>query len=193
MERICVFCGASVGTGHQYARAARQLGRVLAEQGVGLVYGGGSVGLMGVLADEALAAGGRVCGVIPKRLATRELAHGGLTELHVVGSMHERKALMAELSDAFIALPGGLGTFEELFEVITWTQLGIYRKPVGLLNVSNYFESFVGLIEKAIGEGFVPPEHRQLVILEEEPSVLLQRLHSHVLPAVPRIIDLRES
>jgi uncharacterized protein (TIGR00730 family) len=193
MKRICVFCGASVGAGEQYALAARRLGRLLAERGFGLVYGGGSVGLMGILADEALAAGGDVYGVIPRRLATRELAHSGLTELHVVGSMHERKALMAELSDGFIALPGGLGTFEELFEVITWTQLGIYRKPVGLLNVSKYFESFVALIERAISECFVPPEHRQLVILDEDPARLLQRLQTHALPAVPRIIDSRES
>lgn len=151
------------------------------------------MGLMGILANAVLNSGGSVYGVIPKRLATRELAHPRLTHLEIVASMHERKARMAELADAFVALPGGLGTFEELFEVITWTQLGIHRKPVGLLNLAGYFDQLVGLIERAIMEGFVAPEHRELIVVEEEPETLIHSLSAHRLPPVPTIIGTEES
>ncbi len=193
MQRICVFCGSSLGLNQGYAKAARALGRELAGRGLDLVYGGGSVGLMGVLADTVLAEGGRVFGVIPRQLATEELAHRGLTSLKIVSSMHERKACMAEVADAFIALPGGYGTFEELFEAITWSQLGIQRKPVGLLNVARYFDPLVLLIERAIEEGFIIPENRRLVVVSESPRGLLEKLSQHRLPPVPRIITAEES
>jgi len=193
MQRICVFCGSSPGLNQGYANAARALGRELAGRGLDLVYGGGSVGLMGVLADAVLAEGGRVFGVIPRQLATEELAHRGLTSLKIVSSMHERKACMAELADAFIALPGGYGTFEELFEAITWSQLGIHRKPVGLLNTARYFDPLVLMIERAIEEGFIVPENRHLVVVSESPRELLEKLSQHRLPPVPRIISAEES
>ena len=193
MQRICVFCGSSPGLNQGYANAARALGRELAGRGLDLVYGGGSVGLMGVLADAVLAEGGRVFGVIPRQLATEELAHRGLTSLKIVSSMHERKACMAELADAFIALPGGYGTFEELFEAITWSQLGIHRKPVGLLNTARYFDPLVLMIGRAIEEGFIVPENRHLVVVSESPQELLEKLSQHRLPPVPRIISADES
>jgi len=193
MQRICVFCGSSLGLNQGYANAARALGRELAGRGLDLVYGGGSVGLMGVLADAVLAEGGRVFGVIPRQLATEELAHRGLTSLKIVSSMHERKACMAELADAFIALPGGYGTFEELFEAITWSQLGIHRKPVGLLNTARYFDPLVLMIGRAIEEGFIVPENRHLVVVSESPRELLEKLSQHRLPPVPRIISAEES
>jgi len=177
----------------RYREAARGLGRELAKKGIDLVYGGGSVGLMGIVADTVLAEGGRVFGVIPLQLATEELAHRGLTNLKIVGSMHERKACMAELADAFIALPGGYGTFEELFEAITWSQLGIHRKTVGLLNTERYFDPLVLLIDRAIAEGFIVPENRQLVVVGESPAELLEKLSKHRLPPVPSIIRAEES
>jgi hypothetical protein len=193
MQRICVFCGSSLGLNECYRDAAQTLGRELVERGLHLVYGGGSVGLMGILADTVLAEGGQVFGVIPRQLATEELAHRGLTSLKIVSSMHERKACMAELADAFIALPGGFGTFEELFEAITWSQLGIHRKPVGLLNVARYFDPLVFLIDRAIGEGFIVPENRQLVVVGESPAELLEKLSQHRLPPVPNIVTAEES
>jgi uncharacterized protein (TIGR00730 family) len=192
MKRICVFCGSSLGLNQRYTDAARALGRALAARGLGLVYGGGSVGLMGVLADTVLVEGGQVLGVIPRQLATEELAHRGLTSLKIVSSMHERKACMAELADAFIALPGGYGTFEELFEAITWSQLGIHRKPVGLLDVAGYFDPLVLLIERAIEEGFIIPENRELMVVAESPAELLEKLSQHELPRVPTIIKPEE-
>src|SRR6476659_9409503 len=153
--RICVFCGASPGNEARYVDAARAVGEGRARQGIGVVYGGGRVGLMGAVADAALAAGGEVIGVIPQELVDRELAHGGLTELHVVGSLHERKALMAELSDAFVALPGGFGTLDELMEQLTWSQLGLHRKPVGLLDVEGFWAPLIALARHAVEEGFV--------------------------------------
>jgi len=192
MRRICVFCGSSLGLNERYRDAARTLGRELAERRLDLVYGGGSVGLMGVLADTVLAGGGHVFGVIPRQLATEELAHRGLTSLKIVASMHERKACMADLADAFIALPGGFGTFEELFEAITWSQLGIHRKPVGLLNIEDYFDPLVTLIDRAIEEGFIVPQNRQLVVVGESPAELLDKLSRHRLPTVPTIISAEE-
>ena len=176
MRRICVFCGSSSGTHPAYARAARALGTELAERRIDVVYGGGRVGLMGELAEAALQAGGAVIGVIPEALSVREVAHDQLTELHVVPSMHARKALMAELSDAFIALPGGMGTLEELCEVLTWAQLGIHGKPCGLLNVARYFDPLLALFDHAVREGFVRPEHRAILIDDVEPERLVERI-----------------
>ncbi len=158
--RICVFCGSSPGDRPAYVRAAEETGRTLTARGVGVVYGGGRVGLMGALADAALAAGGDVTGVIPQSLATREIAHPGLSRLHVVGSMHERKALMAAESDAFLALPGGFGTLEELFEAVTWQQLGFHDKPCGIVNVEGYFDALLRFCDDAAGHGFVRPADR---------------------------------
>ena len=157
MQRICVFCGSQVGRRPLYAAAATALGTLLAQRGIGLVYGGGKIGLMGVVADAALAAGGEVIGVIPERLMNRELGHGGVTDLRVVDSMHERKAMMSELSDGFIALPGGYGTFEEFFEVVTWMQLGIQSKPCGLLNVGGYYDMLLALLDHASQRNLHPP------------------------------------
>ncbi len=162
MSRVCVFCGSKTGKRSLYAQEAARLGRGLAGRGHDLVYGGGATGLMGVVADSILAAGGQAIGVIPRSMATREVAHPKLTRMHVVGTMHERKALMAELSDAFVALPGGYGTFEELLEMITWAQLGIHRKPVGLLNAGGYFDPLVAMFDRAVREGFVRPRYRSL-------------------------------
>ena len=164
MRRICVFCGASPGVDPIYLELARTVGEGLAARGIGLVYGGGRVGLMGALADAALDAGGEVIGVIPQGLVDRELAHPGVTELRVVATLHERKAIMAELSDAFIALPGGLGTLEELAEVTSWAQLQLHHKPVGLLAVDDYWISLLAWLDHAVAEGFIPPAHRGLLV-----------------------------
>ncbi len=176
VQRVCVFCGSSTGHRPEYARAAQALGRVLAQRHLVLVNGGGHIGLMGVMADAALAAGGQVIGVIPQALVDRELAHRGLTELRVVDSMHARKALMAELSDACIALPGGYGTLDELCEVLTWTQLGLQSKPCGLLNVAGFFDPFLAHVERAMAEGFIRPRDRGLLRVAEEPEDLLDQL-----------------
>ena len=171
--RICVFCGSRPGSRPEYVQAARHLGEQLAARGIGLVYGGGHVGLMGTVADAVLKAGGEVIGVIPDNLVKRELSHHGLSELHVVGSMHERKALMAKLADAFIALPGGYGTFEELFEIVTWAQLGLHRKAVGILNVGGFYDGLLALVDHAIGEGFIPEDNRALLLESRESGALL--------------------
>jgi uncharacterized protein (TIGR00730 family) len=177
---ICVFCGSASGRAPTYAAAARELGELLAKRGIGLVYGGGNVGLMGELADAVLDAGGRAIGVIPQQLVDREIAHGGLTELHVVENLHQRKALMAELADAFLTLPGGVGTMEELFEVWSWGRLGLHSKPCGLLNVDGYFDSLRTLTDQMVTEGFLEPEYRELLLIEKQPNVLLDRLTAHV-------------
>jgi uncharacterized protein (TIGR00730 family) len=182
LRSICVFCGSSVGSRPEYSAAAAEVGRLLAERGIRVVYGAGKIGLMGVLADAALAVGGEVIGVIPQMLVDKELAHRGLTELRIVTSMHERKALMAELSDAFIALPGGLGTFEELFEVLTWAQLHIHHKPCGCLNVAGYFEPLNQLLDHGVAEGFLRSEQRQLLISSSNPAELLALLARHLPP-----------
>ena len=188
MKRVCVFCGSSVGVKAAYAEAARQMGRLIASKGIVLVYGGGNVGLMGVIADAALEAGAEVIGVIPRALADREIAHTGLTELHVVDSMHTRKAMMAELSDAFIAMPGGVGTFEEFFEAVTWTQLGLHRKPCGLLNVDGFYTPLVQFIDQAVTEGFIRAVHRKVIVDDDEPARLLETLATIDLPDVPKWI-----
>jgi uncharacterized protein (TIGR00730 family) len=184
---LCVFCGSSAGTRPAYAEAARAFAAELVRRGQDLVYGGGSVGLMGVVADAVLAAGGRAIGVIPRPLATKELLHTGLTETHVVASMHERKALMAQLSDGFVALPGGLGTFEELLEILTWSQLGIHQKPVGVLNVDGYWDGFTALLDRAVAEGFVSPANRALLLAADGPAALLDRLAEWKPPAGERL------
>ncbi len=176
MERICVYCGSRAGTDPAYGDAARALGRCLAERGVGLVYGGASVGLMGVIADAVLDAGGEVVGVIPQLLVDKEVAHPGVSQLHVVDGMHARKALMAEFSDGFIAMPGGLGTLEELFEMLTWGQLGMHNKPCGALSVDGYYAPLVQFLDQAVSAGFVRPEHRRLLTVESEPDSLLDAL-----------------
>ena len=178
MSRVCVFCGSKTGIRPLYAEVAGQLGSHLAGRGHDLVYGGGATGLMGVVADSILEAGGQAIGVIPRSMATREVAHPGLTRMHVVGTMHERKALMAELSDAFVALPGGYGTFEELLEMITWAQLGIHRKPVGLLNAGGYFDPLVEMFDRAVREGFVRPKYRSLCRVRAGVDELLSELES---------------
>ena len=188
MRRVCVFCGSSHGVRPAYAAAARTLGRLLVERGLGLVYGGGNVGLMGVIADAVLEAGGEVLGVIPHALMAREIGHPGVTEMHVVDSMHERKALMADRADAFIALPGGVGTFEELFEAITWTQLGLHAKPCGLLNVDGFYDDLLGFLDHAWAEGFIKPETRAIVKASADPGELLDLLASARMPDVPRWI-----
>ena len=193
MQRVCVFTGSSAGVRGEYRDAAHDLGRLLAQRGIGLVYGGARVGLMGAVADAALEAGGSVIGVIPEALVAKEIAHTGLTELRVVGSMHERKALMADLSDAFVALPGGWGTLEEFFEVLTWAQLGLHRKPCGLLNVAGYFDGLLTFADHAAGEGFVRREHREMMFVADTPDVLLDRMARHQPPAVEKWIDRVET
>ena len=176
IRSLCVFCGANSGAKLEYAAAAAAMGRLLGERKIRLVYGGGNVGMMGVLADAALAAGGEVIGVIPQMLVDKELAHRHVTDLRIVASMHERKALMAELSDAFVALPGGLGTYEELFEVLTWAQLHIHHKPVGCLNALGYFDQLGLLLDHAVTQGFLHTNQRQLLVMASDPAELLLRL-----------------
>jgi uncharacterized protein (TIGR00730 family) len=178
MKRICVFCGSNQGTRADYAGAAEKLGSHLAERGIELVYGGGCVGLMGVLADAALGNGGHVIGVIPQSLVIKEVVHEKLPDLRVVKNMHERKALMAELSDGFIALPGGFGTCEEFCEVLAWSQLGYHQKPFGLLDVAGFYRPLVQFFDHAVTEGFIRPKHRELVMVEEDVEKLLQRLET---------------
>lgn len=191
-RRVCVFCGSSRGGRPEYAAAARRIGALLAEREIGLVYGGGAVGLMGAVADAALAAGGEVIGVIPEALLEWEVAHQGLADLRVVRSMHERKALMADLSDAFAALPGGFGTLEELCEVLTWSQLGLHAKPVGLLNVAGYFDPLLALFDHAVEERFVRPAHRSLVLQSADESQLLELLASYDAAPLDKWIDRDE-
>jgi uncharacterized protein (TIGR00730 family) len=191
--RICVFCGSSVGSKREYSDAAVTLGGLLAQRKIGLVYGGGNVGLMGVIADAVLAAGGEVIGVIPHSLAEREIEHKGLTQLHVVDSMHTRKAMMADLADAFIAMPGGVGTFEEFFEAVTWTQLGLHRKPCGLFNVAGFYTPLEGFIDQAVSEGFIRPVHRTSIVVDDDPARLLDTLEKIDLPDVPKWIKRDET
>ena len=178
MPRICVFCGSRTGNQAAYSQAAAQLGTALAERGIGLVFGAGHVGLMGVLADAVLAGGGEAIGVIPQALVDRELAHRQLTALHIVESMHDRKALMAEFADAFLAIPGGYGTLEELFEIVTWKQLRLHAKPIGMLNVAGFFDPLLAWIDRAIAADFIKPKHRDLLLVGQEIDPLLDRLLS---------------
>jgi uncharacterized protein (TIGR00730 family) len=188
MRSVCVFCGSNAGARDSYIEAARRTGRVIAENGLSLVYGGAAVGLMGAVADAALAAGGRVIGVIPKALVEREIAHKGLTELFEVTSMHERKATMADRSDAFLALPGGAGTMEETIEAWTWGQLGHHAKPVGLLNVGGFFDSLLAFFDHQCRERFMRSEHRDMLIVESDPERLLARFADYRPPVVEKWI-----
>ncbi len=183
MEQVCVFCGSSDGSSPVYLEAARRTGEEIARRGLGLVYGGGKVGLMGAVADAALAAGGEVVGVMPDALVSKEIGHEGLTKLHVVGSMHERKKLMADLSDGFVALPGGYGTLEEFLEVLSWAQLSMHEKPCALLEVAGYWEPLTALFDRAVAEGFVRPNHRSLVLAGEDPGELLDLMERYRSPA----------
>lgn len=176
MKSLCVFCGSSPGANGHYADAARTFGKLIAGKGITLIFGGGKVGLMGHLADAVLASGGRAIGVIPEALMRKEVAHEGLTEIHVVKDMHIRKAMMYSLADAFVALPGGTGTLDELFEVITWNQLGFLNQPVGLLNVDGYFDRLAAFLQHTVAEHFIKAEHIDRVILDENPARLLERL-----------------
>ncbi len=189
LRRVCVFCGSSPGARPEYAAAARDVATALAERRIGLVYGGGSVGLMGVLADRVLALGGHVTGVIPQALMDLDVGHLGLPDLRIVGSMHERKALMADLADAFIALPGGLGTLDESFEILTWAQLGLHTKPFGLLNVAGYFDPLLAFLDHGVGERFLRVEHRALLLVEPSAADLLQRLMTAEPPVLDKWID----
>jgi len=182
LNRICVFCGTNAGSRPAYGVAARDLGRVLAEQGIELVYGGASVGVMGELADAVQEHGGHVTGIIPQQLMEKEAAHTGIRNLIVVASMHQRKSQMADMSDGFIAFPGGIGTLEGFFEVLTWGQLGIHAKPAGILNVERYFDGLTGFLDHAVREGFLTEAHRQNIIVESDPGVLLDRLRSYAPP-----------
>ncbi len=189
LRRITVFCGSNPGTDPAYVDAARSLGTLLAARDIGLVYGGGKVGLMGIVADTVLAAGGEVTGVIPQDLWGREVGHDGITELLVVDSMHERKLAMANRSDGFIALPGGFGTFEELFEVLTWTQLGIHDKPVGVLDVAGYYQPLLAFLDTAVTAGFLRPPHRALLQAASDPAELVDRLAAWVPVASPKWLE----
>lgn len=186
MRRICIFCGSSTGRNPIYAEQAAALGKLLAEREIGLVYGGASVGIMGAVADAVLAAGGEAIGVIPKHLVSAEVAHAGLTELHVTEDMHERKAKMAELSDAFLALPGGVGTLEELAEMWTWAQLGLHGKPIGLVDVAGFFRPLRDFVDHMVTEGFVRPQHRDMVFVDADPEVLLDAFAAYRPPVVPK-------
>ena len=186
MDRLCVFCGSNSGHDPVYGELAAQLGRALAQRRIGLVYGGGRVGLMGVLADAALAAGGEVIGVIPKALLDREVGHRGLTQLRVVDSMHARKALMVELADGFVALPGGIGTLEELFEVWTWAQLGMHRKPCGLLDVGGFFTPLVSFLDHVVATGFLRSTSRAMLAVAASPDELLAQFSAYEAPAVAK-------
>lgn len=180
IQRICVFCGSRAGSGPGYMDTARRLGKVIAEHGMGVVYGGATVGMMGVVANAALEAGGQVIGVIPRFLVDKEIAHGKLSQLFVVESMHERKAQMVELSDAFIALPGGSGTLDEFFEVFTWSQLGFHHKPLALVNVNGYYEHLLGFMDRAVADGFMPAEHRTRILVRDDPDSTVAAIKQHL-------------
>jgi hypothetical protein len=188
LRSLCIFCGSSVGARPAYTLVARQVGALLARRRVRLVYGGARVGLMREIADAVLHGGGEVTGVIPDVLRAREVAHTGLSDLRIVGTMHERKALMAELSDGFLAIPGGAGTLEEFFEVWTWAQLGIHRKPCGLLNVAGYFDGLLTFLDQAVGERFLRMEHRAMVLVDDDPERLLERFATYRPPAIEKWI-----
>jgi uncharacterized protein (TIGR00730 family) len=193
MKSVCVYCGSNEGRLPVYAEAARGLGQALVERGLDLVYGGASVGIMGVIADTVLGLGGRVTGVMPESIVRKEVAHRGLTELHVTSSMHERKMKMAELSDAFVALPGGIGTLEEIFEVWTWGQLGLHAKPCGFLNVAGYYDGLVAFLDHTVAERFVKEANRAMLIVSGDPAELLDRFEGYRAPAVEKWIRKGET
>jgi uncharacterized protein (TIGR00730 family) len=189
IKRLCVYCGSNSGNRPEYTQAAEDLAHAMVSRDIGLVYGGASVGIMGKLADAVVKEGGKVIGVIPKGLFVKEVAHKGISELREVDTMHERKAMMAELSDGFIALPGGLGTIEEFFEIWTWAQLGMHQKPCGLLNTGQYYDNLIAFIDHAVSEQFVKEEYRSMVFVEQQPDILLQKFESYEPPEIARWID----
>ena len=189
MKSICVYCGSNFGERSSYLEAAQSLGLEMAKRGITLVYGGGNVGLMGAIADSVMAAGGKVLGVMPQALVDKEVAHNGLSDLRVVASMHERKSLMADLADAFIALPGGLGTLEEFCEVATWTQLGFHKKACGLLNIDGFYDGLLSFLNHATEEKFIRAEHRSIILAEENPLDLIEKLDRFEVPTVQKWID----
>lgn len=193
MRRLCVFCGSSTGRDPEHARAARALGEALVERRLGLVYGGGGIGLMGIVADTVLSGGGEVTGVIPEPLMKREIGHLEVSDLRIVGSMHERKQTMADLSDGFVALPGGLGTLEELLEALTWAQLGIHFKPCGVVNVGGYFDPLLDLLDRGVDEGFIRREYRRLLVAADDPISLLDRFERYEPPPVTRWLERDEA
>lgn len=186
MNRLCVYCGSSTGTGDAYVAAARELGELLLRQEIGLVYGGSNLGIMGTIADTVLAGGGNVTGIIPHALHGKEIAHTGLTELHVVDSMHERKSLMVVLSDGFVALPGGFGTLEEIIEVITWGQLGFHDKPCGLINVAGYFDHLLAFLDHSATQGFLRAQHRSMLLVASTPAGLIEKFENYVPPSIEK-------
>lgn len=189
MKSITVFCGSNSGVRREYAEVAKSLARLLVEKNIRLVYGGGNIGLMGIIADEVMRNGGEVIGIIPDSLDRKEVGHRGLTELRVVSSMHERKAMMAELADGFIALPGGIGTFEEFFEILTWAQLGFHDKPCGILNVANYYDGLLALCDNAVAEGFLRPIHKQLILDDSDAVSLLAKMENFKPKPLEKWID----
>ena len=189
MDSICVFCGSSVGKRDEYLQQARNLGQIIAQKNMTLVYGGGNIGVMREIADSTLKHGGKVIGVMPQHIVDKEVAHYNITQLHIVSSMHERKAKMAELSDAFIALPGGFGTIDELFEVMTWNQLDIISKPTGMLNIEGYFDHLISFMDHAVDEKFVRPEHKKNLIVETDANILIQKLEKFVPQQAQKWID----
>ena len=193
LTSVCLFCASSIGASERYGESARDVGRMLAQRRVALVYGGARVGLMGAAADAALEAGGRVIGVIPQALWDREVGHTDLTELLIVDTMHERKALMAERADAFVALPGGAGTLEEFFEAWTWAQLGIHAKPVALLNVDGYFDPLLAMLDQMVEARFLRPVHRRMIVVDDDPARLLARLDAYEAPDVPKWLTAEEA
>jgi uncharacterized protein (TIGR00730 family) len=191
IQSVCVYCGASPGNSPAYGAAARALGRTLVEQQIALVYGGGNVGLMGTIADEVMQHGGEVTGVIPTALLNKEIGHAGLTRLHIVKDMHERKALMAELSDGFIAMPGGMGTMEELFEVMTWSQLGFHDKPIGLLNVEGFYDGLISFVDHTVRQGFLRAHHRELMMDDTDGARLIARFKQWVPGRIEKLLPAR--
>jgi uncharacterized protein (TIGR00730 family) len=193
VKRICVYCGSNPGKSAEFLESARSLARELVRRDICLVYGGASVGIMGEIADTVLAGGGEVIGVIPQALVDKEVSHAGLTELKIVGSMHERKEIMADISEGFIALPGGLGTIEEIFEVLTWAQLGFHKKPCALLNIKGYYDKLIQFLTHAVAEGFIANPHREMLLVEEEPHRLLEIMAAYSAPAVDKWIGRNET
>jgi len=193
MKRVCVFCGSSPGALPIYQQAASTVGRLLVEKGYGVVYGGGNVGLMGALAEGVLSAGGEITGIIPRSLFEKEIGYSDLKDLRIVGSMHERKALMGDLSDAFMALPGGFGTFEEFFEVVTWSQLGVHRKACGLLNINGFYDSLLAMCDHATAQGFIRQVDRELIVDDQDPKVLIQRIASFTVPESTKWLSSKQT
>lgn len=193
INRLCIYCGSRIGGRPDYAIAARKLAHAMVSKNIDLVYGGASIGIMGKLADAVLEEGGRVTGIIPKGLFVKEVAHKGITELMEVSSMHERKSLMAELSDGFIALPGGYGTIEEIFEIITWSQLGMHNKPCGLLNICNYYDNLIDFLDHAVSEQFVNNVNRSILLVDDNPNALLEKFEVYKAPETEKLINRRST